>query len=261
MLHCPRQKWRAMKLRTKRPEWKSLVPLQLSRLSRKSAMRFFLFPKVQSAGQSPDDTPVYLNVYDLTPMNGYIYWAGLGIFHSGIEVHGVEYAFGAHDFPTSGVFEVEPHQCPGFRFRKSIFLGTTCLDPIQVRQFMELQSVNYNGDTYHLITKNCNHFCKDMCYKLTGNKIPKWVNRLARIGAICNCLLPESLKISPVGHDPNSQSEDSEKRRLRNPFSCFSSISSHRQLPSSSPFPPSPVKGGLPRCSSRKSSTASPKNR
>jgi hypothetical protein len=97
-------------------------------------------------------------------------------------VHGVEYAFGAHDFSTSGVFEVEPRQCPGFRFRKSILLGTTCLDPIQVRQFMELQSVNYNGDTYHLITKNCNHFCKDMCYKLTGNKIPKWVNRLARIG-------------------------------------------------------------------------------
>jgi hypothetical protein len=29
--------------------------------------------------------PVYLNVYDLIPMNGYIYWAGLGIFHSGIE--------------------------------------------------------------------------------------------------------------------------------------------------------------------------------
>ena len=102
-------------------------------------------------------------------------------------VHGVEYAFGAHDYPTSGVFEVEPRQCPGFRFRRSIFLGTTCLDPIQVRQFMELQSVNYNGDTYHLITKNCNHFCKDMCYKLTGNKIPKWVNRLARIGTVPLC--------------------------------------------------------------------------
>jgi deubiquitinase DESI2 len=99
-------------------------------------------------------------------------------------VHGVEYAFGAHDYPTSGVFEVEPRQCPGFRFRRSILLGTTRLDPIQVRQFMELQSVNYNGDTYHLITKNCNHLCKDMCYKLTGNKIPKWVNRLARIGIV-----------------------------------------------------------------------------
>lgn len=97
-------------------------------------------------------------------------------------VHGVEYAFGAHDYPTSGVFEVDPRQCPGFRFRKSIFMGTTCLDPIQVREFMELNSVNYNGDSYHLIVKNCNHFCKDICYKLTGNSIPKWVNRLANIG-------------------------------------------------------------------------------
>lgn len=97
-------------------------------------------------------------------------------------VHSVEYAFGAHDYSTSGVFEVEPRQCPGFKFRKSIFMGTTCLDPLQVREFMEQISANYNGDTYHLIVKNCNHFCKDVCYKLTGNQIPKWVNRLARLG-------------------------------------------------------------------------------
>lgn len=104
-------------------------------------------------------------------------------------VHGIEYAFGAHDYPTSGVFEVEPRQCPGFKFRKSIFIGTTCLDPIQVREFMERQSASYNGDTYHLIVKNCNHFCRDICYKLTGKSIPKWVNRLAKIGTFSssNC--------------------------------------------------------------------------
>lgn len=28
---------------------------------------------------------LYLNVYDLTPINNYLYWFGLGIFHSGIE--------------------------------------------------------------------------------------------------------------------------------------------------------------------------------
>nr|DAD21739.1 TPA_asm: hypothetical protein HUJ06_023202 [Nelumbo nucifera] len=93
---------------------------------------FSLFPKVKSASYNTGGTPVYLNVYDLTPMNGYVYWAGLGVFHSGVEVHGVEYAFGAHDYPSSGVFEVEPRQCPGFKFRKSIFMGTTCLDPTQV---------------------------------------------------------------------------------------------------------------------------------
>ena len=96
----------------------------------------------------------------------------------------MEYAFGAHDYPTSGVFEVEPRQCPGFKFRKSIFIGTTTLDPIQVREFMECNSARFNGDTYHLIVKNCNHFCKDICHKLTGKHIPKWVNRLAKIGIL-----------------------------------------------------------------------------
>ncbi|KAK4745704.1 hypothetical protein SAY87_012016 [Trapa incisa] len=191
--------------------WKSVVPL---RLMDKSATRFCFLPKSKSVKFCPGNTPVYLNVYDLTPMNGYVYWAGLGIFHSGVEVHGLEYAFGAHDYASSGVFEVEPRQCPGFRFRKSILVGTTSLDPIQVRQFMEHQAASYNGDSYHLISKNCNHFCHDICYQLTGKLIPKWVNRLARIGSICNCILPESLKINTIEQDPKFQPDVGEKRRL-----------------------------------------------
>ncbi|XP_057425506.1 deSI-like protein At4g17486 [Lotus japonicus] len=231
-----------MKLKSKKG-WKSIVPLHLKG---KSATRFSLFRKVNSASYGPGKTPVYLNVYDLTPMNGYVHWAGLGIYHSGVEVHGVEYAFGAHDYATSGVFEVEPRQCPGFKFRKSIFIGTTSLDSVQVREFMERQSASYNGDTYHLIVKNCNHFCKDICFKLTGKSIPKWVNRLARLGSICNCILPEALKISAVGHDPDCQPRDSEKRRLRNSFNSLSSISMRqKQLSKSSLFLQSPLRGCL----------------
>ncbi|XP_028551918.1 deSI-like protein At4g17486 isoform X1 [Dendrobium catenatum] len=237
--------------------WSSLMSF---RVGRKSAVRFSLFPKVRSAGQTSGNAPVYLNVYDLTPLNGYVYWAGLGIFHSGVEVYGVEYAFGAHDYATSGVFEVEPKQCPGFRFRKSIFMGTTCLDPIQVREFMEHHSTNYNGDTYHLIIKNCNHFCKDVCYKLTGNSIPKWVNRLARIGSLCNCLLPEAMKVSTIRHDPDSTYE--EKTRLKSSFGCLSSISlRQRQLSSSSLLLPSPLKGCLTPWELRKSASIRLKNR
>ncbi|KAE8656573.1 Detected protein of confused Function [Hibiscus syriacus] len=103
--------------------------------------------------------PVYLNVYDLTPANGYFYWAGLGIYHSGVEVHGVEYAFGAHDYPTSGVFEAEPRRCLGFKFRKSIFIGTTSLDPIQIREFMECHSASFNWAevfiTFTIAVKRC----------------------------------------------------------------------------------------------------------
>ncbi|KAL2469394.1 PPPDE putative thiol peptidase family protein [Forsythia ovata] len=153
--------------------WHSIVPLHVQG---ESANNFCVFPKVNSASDSPGNFPIYLNVYDLTLVNGYFYWAGVGVFHSGVEVHGVEYAFGAHDYPSSGVFEIEPRQCPGFKFRKSILMGTTYLNPNEIKEFMERQTANYNGDTYHLIVKNCNHFCEDICYKLTGNRIPKWVH-------------------------------------------------------------------------------------
>ncbi|KAF3585018.1 hypothetical protein F2Q69_00029190 [Brassica cretica] len=226
--------------------WKSLAPLHLKS---KSVARFCFFSKIKSNNYGPGRAPVYLNVYDLTPINGYIYWAGLGIFHSGVEVHGVEYAFGAHDYANSGVFEVEPRQCPGFKFKKSIFIGTTNLNPAQVREFMENMACSYYGNMYHLIVKNCNHFCQDACYKLTGKKIPKWVNRLAEIGSVCSCILPESLKITAVCHDPDEQipEEENEKRSLTSSFSCLSSISMRqKQLSTSSLFLQSPLRGCLP---------------
>ena len=42
--------------------------------------------------------PVYLNIYDLSDQNNWTYWCGVGIFHSGLEVYGVEYAYGGEDW-------------------------------------------------------------------------------------------------------------------------------------------------------------------
>lgn len=97
-------------------------------------------------------------------------------------VHGVEYAFGAHEHSTTGIFEVEPKHCPGFTFRKSILIARSDLGPKEVRAFMEKLAEDYPGNAYNLITKNCNHFCNDVCVRLTGIPIPRWVNRLARLG-------------------------------------------------------------------------------
>nr|XP_043628462.1 deSI-like protein At4g17486 isoform X1 [Erigeron canadensis] len=148
------------------------------------------------------DTQVMLNVYDLTPVNSYSIWLGFGIFHSGIQVYGMEYGFGAHDFPISGVFEVEPKSCPGFVYRCSIPLGHVSQSPTEFREFIETVASEYHGDTYHLISKNCNHFTDDISQRLTGKKIPGWVNRLARLGAVCSCLLPESLQVTTVKQLP-----------------------------------------------------------
>ncbi|XP_015866114.2 deSI-like protein At4g17486 [Ziziphus jujuba] len=153
-------------------------------------------------GTKAHETEVVLNIYDLTPINNYMYWFGFGIFHSGIEVHGKEYGFGAHDFPASGVFEVEPRCCPGFVYRSSISLGHINMSPSEFRTFIENVASEYHGDTYHLISKNCNHFTDDMASRLTGKRVPGWVNRLARLGSFCSCLLPESLQVSTVKQLP-----------------------------------------------------------
>ncbi|KAL7239781.1 hypothetical protein ACSBR2_005619 [Camellia fascicularis] len=153
-------------------------------------------------GDDNFDTQVVLNIYDLTPVNHYTVWFGFGIFHSGIEVHGMEYGFGAHDFPISGVFEVEPKSCPGFIYRCSIPLGHMNMPPSEFRTFIEDVASEYHGDTYHLISKNCNHFTDDIAWRLTGKHIPGWVNRLARLGSVCSCLLPESLQVTTVKQLP-----------------------------------------------------------
>ncbi|KAK8482522.1 hypothetical protein V6N11_063449 [Hibiscus sabdariffa] len=187
-----------------------------------------LMPRKKKVGS----VPVYLNVYDLTPINGYAYWFGLGIYHSGVQVHGVEYGFGAHDHTATGIFEVEPRQCPGFTFRKSILVGRTDLGPKDVRAFMEKLAREYSGNSYHLITKNCNHFCNDVCIQLTGKPIPRWVNRLARLGFLCNCVLPAGLNETKVRQvRSESKGQEADKKKLRSHSSRYTS--------STNPLPPS----------------------
>lgn len=182
--------------------------------------------------------PVYLNVYDLTPVNGYAYWLGLGVYHSGVQVHGVEYAFGAHEYPTTGIFEGEPKQCEGFTFRKTVLIGKTDLGPAEVRSLMEELAEIYRGNAYNLITKNCNHFCNDACIRLTGNPIPNWVNRLAKIGFLCNCVLPATLNTTTIRHhriDDKPCDGDGEKKKSTSGSNRITSSSNSSSSSSSSP--------------------------
>ncbi|KAL9993989.1 putative PPPDE peptidase domain-containing protein [Helianthus debilis subsp. tardiflorus] len=177
--------------------------------------------------------PVYLNVYDLTSMNGYAYWLGLGVYHSGVQVHGVEYAFGCHEQESTGIFEGEPKQCEGFTFRKQILIGWTEKNLNEVRGIMEELAEDYKGVSYNLITKNCNHFCNDVCVRLTGKSIPSWINRLARIGFLCNCIIPASLSSIKVGIEDNKVHNEGETRKLRSMSTSTCSYSPESEKSSS----------------------------
>lgn len=160
-------------------------------------------PPVDDRASSNNNT-VFLNVYDVqTPddptiiprLNNVLVHMGIGIFHTGVEIWGREFAFGGHPDADSGIFEVDPRKCPSVRYRTSICLGVTRVTEAQVDQIVDqLGSTEYIGNRYSLISRNCNSFS----FAFTGllgvqDNFPLWVNRLAAIALNVSCLLPEGV--------------------------------------------------------------------
>lgn len=158
--------------------------------------------------------PVRVNVYDLTPQNNVMYWMGVGVYHTGVEVHGVEYAFGGHDYDLSGVFATNPREAPGQAiFRETIHVGETNLSPAEVQRLIQKMGQQYKGNRYHLLQRNCNHFTNDLCYQLVGKPAPHWVNRLADLAIMLHCLLPATW-VPPLQKSGALPSEYSNERQV-----------------------------------------------
>lgn len=147
-------------------------------------------------GKSMEDANVFINVYDITPrLNRWLrccffQW---GIYHTGVEVYGKEFAFGGHDAETTGVFCAQPKAIQGARFRKQIPVGRTELSPSELRQQIAALAPEWSGTSYNLLKRNCNHFTVDLCEDLTGESGPRYINRCAK-SCIVRCIWSACLK-------------------------------------------------------------------
>ncbi|XP_077302627.1 deubiquitinase DESI2 [Arctopsyche grandis] len=166
--------------------------------------------------------PVILNVYDMYWVNSYTANLGLGVFHSGVEVHGEEFVYGGHPFSFTGIFPITPRDPTElgdqFRFRQSINVGWTDFTPEEVRSAVTELGKQFKGDKYHLMNNNCNHFSGALCQLLCGNDIPPWVNRLAYFSScvpfLQRCLprewlTPVALQQSLAAHGNTEESTES----------------------------------------------------
>lgn len=161
-------------------------------------------PKQPSFNQGP--VPINLNVYWHRPVafdeqgraqrnlgGNDLSWRQkflkdvLGVYHVGIEVHGIEYTFGNYRAPSSrqvgghgsGVFSHEPRRPgPHCVFKEGIVLGSTKAAPAQVEEICSsMANSEWSKASYHRIHHNCVDFCRAVSAKLGGGEIPSWCYR------------------------------------------------------------------------------------
>jgi len=76
--------------------------------------------------------PVRLNVYDLPDAPG-TNVIGLGVYHSGTEIDGWEYAFGQVSTPgRTGVWENRPKMAGAFTYNRTVEMGNTAMSKEEV---------------------------------------------------------------------------------------------------------------------------------
>ena len=138
-------------------------------------------------------TAVYLNIYDLTPLNKFLDCLGIGAYHSAIQIFDTEFSFGAHPYNYSGVIENQPNSNKLIQFRKTILMGQTSLKLNEINKILNEVKSKFIGNTYDVFKNNCNHFSNELCIRLLNKSIPKYINRLSNLSSIFRCLFTSKL--------------------------------------------------------------------
>jgi hypothetical protein len=130
-----------------------------------------------------DAAVVSLRVYDLGQTvitRGYnAVNKSYGAFHTGVEVYGREWSFGAAPPGYSGIGENPPGENVMHSFRETLVMGYTRYNPEQITEIIEDMSYEWTGSSYEVLTKNCHNFSDAFCQRLGVPRLPSWVNDLA----------------------------------------------------------------------------------
>jgi PPPDE putative peptidase domain len=123
-----------------------------------------------------NDSRVQLLVYDLSrgmaaTLSQQILGQRIdGIWHTGIQIFGVEYFFGGGiQSSPAGIF-AQQHQMPPVRILE---LGQTQKSQTELRAFLQSIHNRFNASTYDLTRNNCNNFSDTVSQFLVGKSLSR----------------------------------------------------------------------------------------
>jgi len=126
-------------------------------------------------------------------LNSGLHTLGTGAYHVGVEINGIEYAYGANEYEgITGVFTCPPMNAPGFQYRTTIDFGDRKPRSMRGRSMRDAREIlqgmarEYMGKEYDLLRKNCCTFAHDVCVRLgiEDQEIPTWFRNLAEAGKV-----------------------------------------------------------------------------
>ena len=91
---------------------------------------------------------IYLNVYDIHPINNYIWNIGLGTYHSAIEIYKKEYTFN-----KNGIIKIKAKSLSEIPLRQSILIGNTNKLEDEIDTIVNSMNYNFQSSTYHPMKK------------------------------------------------------------------------------------------------------------
>ncbi|CAE8697209.1 unnamed protein product [Polarella glacialis] len=123
---------------------------------------------------------VELHLYDLNDTFGHMNSVSLdllnfgGALHVGVDVLGNEWSFG-----MQGVSVSCPKENQYYSYRRTVSMGRTMLKRKEVECAILLLKRRWSSIKYDIFTRNCGHFCNELCDSLGVGRMPGWVTRLA----------------------------------------------------------------------------------
>jgi len=156
-------------------------------------------------------TQVWLNIYDLLLTNYTTSKFGLGVYHTGVVIYGVEYCYsgpqeGKLHLEVTGLRTTIPGDSSWIEdavFKEPVLIGYSELSPLEVNSvYLEMCDI-YRGPSYNILNRNCNHFTRDFLSRILDQEsltarghfrgqdiLPPYIDRITRVATKVRPCLP-----------------------------------------------------------------------
>ena len=130
---------------------------------------------------------VYLNVYNVTGINGCLEYFGFGLYHTSVGMYDLEFSFGGHDEASSGIVVVDKGNTAGLELKESLPVGVTHYSSDEVDEAVDAFGEFWHGKDYDPFAKNCNDFTENLIRFVTDRQtyyVPSYINRFTKLGSV-----------------------------------------------------------------------------